>query len=354
MKTKKCIKYPSIEQFRTVISNVNRRVGYAGMDDNGEAIYDHTRPKPVLTFKGTVKLHGTNAGVSYNTKDGIWYQSRENIITPTQDNAGFAFFANGNEATFIEMFESLAKENGVDLDNNTITIYGEWAGASIQKNVGITNLPKSFFIFGVKASPFEIEGLEKQAPAYWLDSTELRKPESNIFNIDDYETFSIDIDFNVPQMVQNTLVDLTIRVEEECPVAKAFGFLNTIGEGIVWTYTAEDGTRYLFKTKGEKHAGKSKVKTIHKVDDVKLQKILDLASAVTPVWRLAQMLEQACDLNNGGQLDRSKLGEYIKLVIADIVKEDSDLIVKEGLELKDIAKYVSETSRRYFFEQEAV
>jgi hypothetical protein len=28
----------------------------------------------------------------------------------------------------------------------------------------------------------------------------------------------------MPQLVQNTLSELTMAVEEECPVAKAFGF----------------------------------------------------------------------------------------------------------------------------------
>lgn len=49
---------PSIEQFRNVIANVNRQFNFVGLDDNGEAIYDHTKIKPKLTFTGTVKLHG--------------------------------------------------------------------------------------------------------------------------------------------------------------------------------------------------------------------------------------------------------------------------------------------------------
>jgi hypothetical protein len=44
----------------------------------------------------------------------------------------------------------------------------------------------------------------------------------------------MEIDFNMPQLVQNQLSEITIAVEEECPVAKAFGF-SGIGEGIVNT-----------------------------------------------------------------------------------------------------------------------
>jgi uncharacterized protein YozE (UPF0346 family) len=48
---KKMIKFPSIEQFRTVVTNVNRHFNYIGLDENGDAIYDVTLPKPKLTLK---------------------------------------------------------------------------------------------------------------------------------------------------------------------------------------------------------------------------------------------------------------------------------------------------------------
>lgn len=350
---KKMIKWPSIEQFRTVVANVNRSVGYIGLDENGDAIYDHSVSKPKLKFKGTVKLHGTNAGVCFNQVSGMWCQSRENIITPEKDNAGFAFFAESNRERFLDLFTVIALKHNIDIKTNTISIYGEWCGASIQKNVGITNLEKSFFIFGVKVSPFEIEGAEKQPTAYFIDHSDLRSNDNKIYNIEDYQTYELEIDFNVPQLVQNKIIELTIAVEDECPVAKAFGFPNTIGEGIVWSCEV-NGTVHRWKSKGEKHAGKSKVKTLNKVDDEKIRKVLAVAEQVTPTWRLAQMLAEACDTINGGTLDRSKLGTYIKLVINDIIKEDSDVLTENGVEPKDIGKYVSEIARRYFFDQELV
>jgi len=349
---KKMIKFPSIEQFRTVVSNINRHYNYVGSDENGDAIYDHTLPKPVLTFKGTVKLHGTNAAVSFN-EQGYWAQSRENIITPENDNAGFAFFVESKKEVFKKFVNQINSVNLESLHNNTFTIYGEWCGGNIQKGVGITNLPKSFFIFGLKVTPHTDNEEElRLKPAYWIPFHYLSSPEDNIYNILDFPTFSIDIDFNMPQLVQNKLSELTIAVEEECPVAKAFGF-SGIGEGIVWS-TEVNGIVHRFKVKGELHAGKSKVKTLNRVDDEKIKKTLEIAEKVTPTWRLAQMLEIACDFMNGGTLDSSKLGESIKLVIADVIKEDMDLLVEAGLEPKDIGKYVSEIARRYFFDQELV
>ena len=211
------IKFPSIEQFRTVVANVNRRYNFTGLDENGEAIYNPSLPKPVLTFKGTVKLHGTNAAVSFNAPSGMWAQSRENIITPEKDNAGFAWFAHSHDVEFMRLFHDVAVNNDIDMHKNTITIYGEWAGGNIQKGVGICNLPKSFFIFGVKITPHtETEEELREKPAYWVDYSYLKNNDVRIYNIDDYPTYLIDIDFNMPQLVQNQLSELTIAVEDEC------------------------------------------------------------------------------------------------------------------------------------------
>ena len=127
--------------------------------------------------------------------------------------------------------------------------------------------------------------------------------------------------------------------------------IGVIGEGIVWATEYKDVV-HRFKVKGELHAGKSKVKTLSKVDDVKINKIIEISEKVTPTWRLAQMIDKSCDLGNGGVLDRCKLGEYLRLVINDVIKEDFDIIAEAGLEPKDVNKYVSEIARRYFFDQE--
>jgi hypothetical protein len=342
---KKFIKFPSIEQFRTIVTNINRTANFVGLDENGEAIYDPTLPKPVITFKGTVKLHGTNAGVCGNMVDGIWVQSRKNIITPESDNAGFAFFVESKKDVFIEMITKVFLNNELDMIDNTVSIYGEWCGKNIQKGVGISNIDKSFFIFGVKITPHD-----ESKSAYWVDYSYLRSESNNIYNIDDYPTYSVEIDFNRPQLVQNTLSDLTLSVEEECPVAKAFGFDNTIGEGIVWT-AEHKGSTHRFKVKGELHAGKSKVKTLNKVDDEKINKCIELAEKVTPTWRLEQMVTETFDLINGGTLDVKRTGEYIKSVVSDIVKEETLTISDAGLELKDITKYISQIAKNYLFQK---
>ena len=342
---KKTIKFPSIEQFRSVVATVLRQYNFAGLDENGDAIYDTTRPKPTLTFKGTVKLHGTNAAVSGNLSDGIWAQSRENIITPEKDNAGFAFFVESNKELFTELIASVFTKNEIDMLENTVTIYGEWAGGNIQKGVGITNIEKSFFIFGVKVTPHTTtEEDAKVKPAYWVDYSYLKSPENRIFNIDDYPTWTIDIDFNMPQLVQNKLSELTLAVEEECPVAKAFGF-SGIGEGIVWSTTL-NGNVHRFKVKGEKHSS-SKVKTLAAVDTEKLESIQKFVEYAVTESRFNQALENV--FPNEEPIQNNKLGDVIRWVVNDVIKEEMDTMVDNKIEPKDVNKYISSKVREMFF-----
>ena len=346
---KKHISFPSIEQFKNIIANVNRKHNFIGLDENGDAIYDPTKPKPKLKFKGTVKLHGTNFGVSYNAIDGLWAQSRENIITPEKDNSGSAFFVETHKTAFLILMGQIANTYKIDVKTNTITIYGEWAGKGIQKSVAIANIDKAMFIFGVKITPHP-KHEEDKTPAYWVDSSFLRSPEDRIFNIEDYPQYEIEIDFNYPQLSQNKIIEMTIAVEDECPVGKAFGF-EGIGEGIVFSHMTEDGEVYRFKSKGTKHSN-SKVKTLKEVDDVKLNNVITVANQVCTSARLEQMLTQSCNLLNGGIIERKYLGDYLRLVINDVLKEELDIISEAGLEPKDINSKVSEIAKQFFFEQE--
>ncbi len=51
------IKYPSIDQFKTVIKAVAQDTRYAGRDENDHPIYNQD-PLPTLDFIGTCKIHG--------------------------------------------------------------------------------------------------------------------------------------------------------------------------------------------------------------------------------------------------------------------------------------------------------
>lgn len=345
---KRLISAPSIGQFREVVANINRAASYVGLDENGKAIYDTSIKKSTISFTGTCKLHGTFAAFLYNEESGYWIQSKENIITPQKDNAGFAWFAESKKDVFIDLIKYLADSHGIDLKSNTIMLGMEWAGKGIQKSVGISEIEKSAFIFShAKVSPFD-----QEKPSFWISTNKVDSIDNRIYNIENFKTFSIEVDFNRPELSQNKIIEMTIDVENECPVSKEFGSESTIGEGIVFSHLNEDGTRWIFKSKGELHSAKSKVKTLKPVDDEKINKCMQIAEQVTPSWRLSQMISETFDTINGGVIDRSGLGNYIKAVMNDIIKEELDIIVEAGIEIKDIAKYVSTIAKNYFFEYE--
>jgi len=197
-------KWPSINQFRSVIKLVRENAEYEGV----------TPPK--VTYEGTVKTHGTNAAVYVDLETGeLRCQSRSRLITPDNDNNGFAFFVHSHE----EVFRKLCEDAKVAEGTQPI-IYGEWCGKGINKGCAIHNEEKKFFtIFGVKQ-------IIDEENTYYADTVEfqhLSSEENRIYNISKFPIYSVVIDFNEPHLIQPTLIALTEGVEDECPVGEFFG-----------------------------------------------------------------------------------------------------------------------------------
>ena len=342
---KRMVKYPSISQFRQTVKDITERACYIGKDNEGKPVFDYLKPKPVVTFTCSTKLHGTNASVCYSISDGLWAQSRENIITVEKDNMGFAFFVEQNKSVIISIIEELAKIHNIDLNKNIISVYGEWCGKGVQKAVAISELDKRFVIFqAFKVSPLEPSEDEK---AIWYGTEKIDSTENKIWNIMNFKTWSFDIDFNTPERKINELLELVEEIETECPVAKEFG-VSGVGEGFVATYLSEDGALIQCKFKGEKHSN-SKVKTTKAVDTEKLDAIDKCIEEICHSWRFEQALREVFGPDYEKTLDRKRIGEYLKFISTDTIKEESDLIAKYGFEPKDVMGKVSQKAKEYFF-----
>lgn len=329
----KHVSWPKIGQLNQVVREVSIDTAFVGLDEDFQPIYDGTIPKPKIKFTGTVKLHGTNAGVSFNKEDGLWVQSRENIITLTQDNAGFAFYISTVEEQFKLFFSEAYEKFGLS-DDHTLTIFGEWAGAGIQKNVAISQLPKAFYVFGLKVSKEDAEFTN-----YYLDASWIKSPSSRIYNVFDFPTYEIEIDFNDPKMAQNTLIKITEDVEKQCPIAKALG-VEGLGEGVVWTGQHKDNI-YRFKVKGEEHSV-TKVKTLAPVDTEKLESIKAFVDYAVTENRLDQAIEKV------GGSEMSYLGDIIRWMINDIITEETHTLAENGLEPKTVNGEIAKRTRLMF------
>jgi hypothetical protein len=341
---KKMEKFTDIGQFRNVIKSIVNRAQYVGQDENDEPIYDHSVGKPKVVFTGTVKLHGTNLGVCYNANDGLWVQSRSNKITPEKDNAGSAFAVMNNERNWQKLINDVITKESIDASENNVCIYGEWCGGNIQKGVAISGLDKMACIFAVKISPHD-----EEQESYYVSSSGLSDNEVNIFNIEQFGKYEIEIDFERPDKAQNTMVQMVQEVEDECPCGKFFGRIkgedNTCGEGIVFA-TMFKGHRYIYKAKGQKHSI-SKTKTIAEVDVAKLDSIMEFVEYAVTTNRLNQGIEVVFTANNL-EVDIKHTGSYLKWLVGDITKEESDVMDENGLEPKDVNKHVSYKGRQWF------
>lgn len=330
-------KYNKTYQFRDVVKRVSDNCKYHGVK------------KPVIVFNGTVKLHGTNAGIGYRLDtDFLWTQSRERVIVPGDDNAGFAAYVESHK----EEFKDLLADICVMYNSVECMIYGEWAGGNIQSGVAIAGLEKALYVFKVCAlSHYDIDGNGDQVKVWNkvnLDSTWS-------FDIDgckdirDYTNYAIAIDFENPSLSQNRLVELTAEVENECPVAAAHG-IKGIGEGIVWTAEFK-GEELLFKTKGDKHSV-SKVKTVAVLSDEDLARIADAKNAVDTFATEARLAQGITKLGEMGlQVEMKNLGTYLKWVAQDIQEEDGDIIEASMLDRKELMKNVTAKAKNYFMEK---
>ncbi len=341
--TQHLIKMPSIAKFSNIIKDISHQVRFDGLDENDKPKYNNNK-LPKLTFTGTIKLHGTNASVCMNKQGEMWTQSKGNIITPEKDNAGFAMFVHKNKEYIKELLSAHFITNP---ELEEVCVYGEWAGKGIQKGVAIAEIEKTFFVFGIK---FKRDDEERYSWAQlpettlnsWIDENK------NIRSIFEFKTYEVQVDFENPKMAQNKFIEITDEVEKECPVGKAFG-ISGVGEGVVWVAFLDD-VKHTFKSKGDKHSN-TRVKKLSPVDEEKEQAKIDFANYATPAWRLEQMYSEVFNTLNGGKGDIKRTGDFLRAVVADVMKEELDEMAKRGLEPKEINGAISKVARRWFMEQ---
>lgn len=332
-------KYPKIMQFKDVITQVKSRSEFVTKDEDGNPIYDSLRKKPILTFTGTVKLHGTNAGVVVKRDGTVIPQSRERELSITNDNMGFASWCSQEKVK--EFFIKQAETEFENPKIQEVVFFGEWAGQKIQKGVGISELEKFFALFEV-ALVEDDEHITYCTP-YIVKNDELR-----IYHVALAGTYSITIDFNHPELSQNQLIAYTEKVEEQCPFAKMFG-VEGVGEGIVWKcYDDKSDLVLRFKVKGEKHQ-KSKVKTLVPVNEEEIQEIEQFVDYALTENRLLQGLDYLKEMNL--PLISSSIGEFIKWCQKDVIEEEKQALIANQLDIGKVKRKIIEVARNWYLKR---
>jgi hypothetical protein len=329
------ISFSKIGQLKSVVANIRKESKW------------YQTEEPTIKFHGTVKSHGTNAGVVFAPDGEYHIQSRKNVINLKKDNAGFAMFAEQHIESF-KKFNKDIREANPELVDETLAFFGEWAGQGIQKGVAISEIPKFFIMFAVKVkAKVKAENGEEVGTYLTKDKWEMFKDEdSRIFNVNDFPSYDIEIDFKNPQLQVNTITDLVDQVETECPIGKRFG-VKGVGEGIVWVGHSDNGTRYVFKTKGEKHSA-TKVKVLVPVDIEKVKGIQEFVDYALTENRLNQGIEQVFT-STSTEVSNKGTGNFLKWIVNDIIDEETETLVASGLEVKDVNKVLSKSARDWFF-----
>ena len=314
------VKFESVGQFRNFIKTMQ----YLGLRKSN--------------LIGTVKIHGTNSSVGLDLKDNsLFCQSRNRVLSLDDDNYDFVKYVEDNKSEFLKIFNEI--KNKINTENyDSIIIYGEWAGKGIQNKVAVSELGRFF-------APFSIRGINKDTIDILDVKLEINES-IRFYPIETFGVYNVVLDLDNTHLAQQEIKNITIAIENECPVGKYFG-ISGIGEGVVFT----DETRiYSFKSKGEKHSV-SKVKTIANVDVEKIKKIQDFIDYAVTENRLNQGIEYLKEMNK--ELDISSIGDFLRWLANDILKEEQDVIIENGLDndLKSIMKSTSNKGRKWFMDK---
>ena len=371
--------FPSIENFSNFLK-VARRF-YSAYDDKGNMLTDGSVQGDDIVLRGTVKIHGTNAGIGISEADGVWAQSRTRVITPDNDNYNFAGWVRDNKAMLEPLLRQMAAHFNVNLNTHNFYCFGEFFGDKIQKNVAVHGLPKSFAMLDVASCDRQEmkEAANGNYRCQWYDVSETKfaLPECRVFNIGQFETFQLVVPIHALdrrtskdelERIRQELLRLTDQVEKNCPVGAYFGRRAengdcTTGEGIVWrgyldkSYIGLGGSQvrdrrvFRFKVKGEEHAT-SKVNSRAALDPEVCKTLNEFVAKAVAPGRLEQAVSVIFQDQEPTPSWLRKVKPFAQWVFKDIQKEDMDSApesLKSGHGLKALEDSVAEAARTWLY-----
>ena len=329
------VSFPEIEGFHNTVKSVKQYPHIAG-------------DSRLVSYRGKIKLHGTNAGI--RIKDGVVAaQSRSKIITPQDDNVGFAKWVEEHKEFFKFVGKSkIWNENASEIPMNDITIFGEWCGPGIMKGTAINQLStKIFAIFAIVIGDSETGDMIHD-PAI-IDNCTKNRPD-DIHVLPWYgDAFIVDFTNRlVLTSVAETLSKIVEDIEPCDPwVKNTFGF-EGVCEGIVYypyheklVIQRKQFSDLAFKAKGEKHKV-VKTKQIVQVDP-------EIAKSISQFVDMF-VTEARCEqgLNAIGGINIKNTGQFLKWMMTDIIKESKDELAASELTFEQVQKETQTAAKDWF------
>ncbi|ELR17194.1 phenylalanyl-tRNA synthetase beta subunit, putative [Acanthamoeba castellanii str. Neff] len=311
--------------------------------------------KPLL-YRGKVKLHGQNGGVTIEAGGRVGAQSRNTFL---DKGTGLGEYVHHNRAYFADLFRPHA-----DQSYTRLSVFGEWCGARVQKGVALSMLAKPIFaVFAIQmddAILYEPEDLTA-----FLTHNNTLPDEMHVLP---WHTEAMEFNLADTAHVESrldTVNGLTDAIDSEDPwVLRTFGVRGP-GEGLVWypinvdlatddepsakglkmkAVSGEVYASFVFKTKGEKHrvVGTKKAAQVKAPTAENASKYVEL---MLPEPRLQQGVQSV------GGMEKKHIAAFIKWVVADVEKEGKDELAASGLEWKQVAPLITTKAREWFLAQ---
>jgi len=250
-----------------------------------------------------------------------------------------AAFVDGTKDIWLSIFMQITHSEEMDDQDHTIIIDCEWAGGNIQKgNAACSNTDKGAYIFDY----YRVVNNDTGETQY--KSTEGLTPptDKSVYLMSSFCQYELVLDFNDPSKCEEQLKELAESIEDSSPIAKFHNKSDNVGEG-AYLWCDYNSTNLRLKTKGEKHGGKPKVKREQSPIDNELSaKLSALAEKVTPTWRLTQAITET------NATEMKHMGEVMKWVNQDIVKEEMPVLHEAGVEPKQLGRYVAKIVKDYY------
>lgn len=301
--------------------------------------YPEVCPNQKVTYKGKVKLHGTNAAIQCLSNGQLVAQSRESILTLEKDNFGFARFVDSSKTKLQE----------INTKFGDLILFGEWCGKGIQNGVACSDIPtKSFFVFAAGKIK------EDKVDQFIVEPDELSKIVEGIKDVYvipwhcelevDFSKSDEELQAKVEEL--NTLVK---QVEECDPLIKQLFNVSGVGEGLVMQPSSQEHLGYenyknlVFKAKGDKHQVK-KVKAPVQVAIEQVSGVKEFVDMFVTEQRLKQGLSVVC----GDKFEQKFIGSFVQWMTKDVEKESKDELEKSGLKYSDVSKEVVNASKKWY------
>lgn len=313
-----------------------------------------------VTYRCKVKLHGTNAAVQIHKDGTIVPQSRTNILTVQNDNAGFARWVMNNAKLWQDTRSNARAQ---------VIVYGEWIGPGIQKNVAVSEIPKKCFaVFAARPLWDNIPlGDELWVEPEILEEIVYGIPDTYVLpwyslpchhGCDTNVAAKVDVDWRTSdeELTKSTAVinDWVAAIEANDPwVESTFGVKGT-GEGLVFYPVSEHHLGFqnfqnlTFKAKGEKHKN---IKTAAPAQ-VNPEVVASIDAFVDLVLTQAR-LEQGANATAKGAFtyDQRQTGKFVEWILNDVKKETQDELEASSLDWKQVQKPLSDKARSWYLTQ---